>query len=104
MSRSTQVYYLYCISGNFILTPTHNTPAHSQRRLFGSSHLLHSYQKRGSNDYQKSGEVLRVRKPSRMVVNVFIRGLLVWALMDLESCGTGNVENEGCILPLDFPE
>ena len=23
-------------------------------------------------------------------------GLLVWALMDLEACGTGNVENEGC--------
>ena len=55
------------------LTLTHNTPAHSQRRLFGSGHLLHSYQKRGSNDYQKSGEVLRVRKPSRMVINVFIR-------------------------------
>ena len=31
-------------------------------------------------------------------------GLLVWALMDLEACGTENVENEGCILPLDFPE
>ena len=31
-------------------------------------------------------------------------GLLLWALMDLEACGTGNVENEGCILPLDFPE
>ena len=25
-------------------TPTHNTPAHSQRRLFGLVHLLHSYQ------------------------------------------------------------
>ena len=31
-------------------------------------------------------------------------GLLVCALMDLEACGTGKVENEGCILPLDFPE
>ena len=31
-------------------------------------------------------------------------GLLVWALMDLEACGIGNVENDGCILPLDFPE
>ena len=31
-------------------------------------------------------------------------GLLVWELMDLETCGTGNVENEGGILPLDFPE
>ena len=31
-------------------------------------------------------------------------GLLVWALMNLEACGTGNVENKGCILPLDFPE
>ena len=31
-------------------------------------------------------------------------GLLVWALMDLQACGTGIVENNGCILPLDFPE
>ena len=30
--------------------------------------------------------------------------LLVWALIDIEASGTGNVENEGCILPLDFPE
>jgi len=25
-------------------TPTHKTPAHSQRRLFGSGHLLQVYQ------------------------------------------------------------
>ena len=25
-------------------TPTHNTPAHPQRRLFGSGHLLQVYQ------------------------------------------------------------
>ena len=31
-------------------------------------------------------------------------GVLVWALMDLEHCGTGNVEVYDCILPLDFPE
>ena len=31
-------------------------------------------------------------------------GLLAWALMDLEHCGTRNIEVYDCILPLDFPE
>ena len=31
-------------SSTGIPTPTHNTPAHSQRRLYGLSHLLQVYQ------------------------------------------------------------
>ena len=31
-------------------------------------------------------------------------GLLAYSLFDYASCGIGNVEVDGCILPLDVPE
>ena len=31
-------------------------------------------------------------------------GLLAYSLVDYAQCGIGNVEVDGCILPLDFPE
>ena len=31
-------------------------------------------------------------------------GLLAYSLVDYAPCGIGNVEVDGCILPLDFPE
>ena len=31
-------------------------------------------------------------------------GLLAYSLIDYAPCGIGNVQVDGCILPLDFPE
>lgn len=69
-----------------------------------SGRLLHSYKNEAVMKIKRAVKYFVYANLVAWLMTFSYVGLLAYSLVDYAPCGIGNVEVDGCILPLDFPE